>query len=110
MLRGVLHRLVNEGAIPVDRVIILTQYRETKDRLIGWTAAGLTLGAIGDEDTVAVETIHRFKGLEADATIVILDRLEKIRDHALAYIGLSRARFHLVVIGPPDVGASLGLG
>ncbi|MEA2010535.1 MAG: NERD domain-containing protein [Actinomycetota bacterium] len=108
-LRGVLHRLVNEGAIPADRVVILTQYREAKDRLIGTTSAGLTLDAIGTPDAVAVETIHRFKGLETDATIVILDRLEKVRDHALAYIGLSRARFHLVVIGPEGIGETLGL-
>jgi hypothetical protein len=97
-LRGILHR-----------VVILTQYRETKDRLVGTVSAGLPLDLIGTPDTVAVETIYRFKGLEADATIGVLDRLEKVRDHALAYIGLSRARFHLVVIGPPDVGASLGL-
>jgi len=106
-LRGVLHRLVNEGAIPADRVVILTQGRETKDRLVGQTSAGLPLGTIGTPDTIAVETIYRFKGLEADATIVILDRLEKDRDRALAYIGLSRARFHLVVISPPEVGAAL---
>ena len=106
-LRGILHRLVNEGAIPAERVVILTQGRETKDRLVGQTSAGLRLGTIGTPDTVAIETIYRFKGLEADATIVILDRLEKDRDRALAYIGLSRARFHLVVISPPEVGAVL---
>ncbi len=108
-LRGILHRLVNEGAIPADRVVILTQGRETKDRLVGQTSAGLSLGAIGTPDTIAVETIYRFKGLEADATIVILDRLEKDRDRALAYIGLSRPRFHLAVVGPPAVGAALGI-
>jgi hypothetical protein len=109
-LRGILHRLVNEGAIPPDRVVILTQRRETKDRLIGQTSAGLTLGTIGTPDTIAVDTIYRFKGLEADAVIVILDRLEKDRDRALAYIGLSRARFQLVVVAPPGVGEALGLG
>ncbi len=108
-LRGILHRLVNEGAIPADRVVILTQGRETKDRLVGQTSAGLSLGPIGTPDTIAVETIYRFKGLEADATIVILDRLEKDRDRALAYIGLSRPRFHLAVVGPPAVGAVLGI-
>ena len=90
-LRGILHRLANEGAIPPDRVVILTQRRETKDRLIGQTSAGLTLGTIGTPDTIAVDTIYRFKGLEADAVIVILDRLEKDGDRALACIGLSRA-------------------
>jgi len=39
---------------------------------------------------------------------VILDRIDKDRHRALAYIGMSRARFHLAVIGPPQVGAALG--
>jgi hypothetical protein len=108
-LRGILHRLVNEGAIPADRVVILTQRREAKDRLREQTPAGLKLGPIGESGSVAVETIHRFKGLEADATIVILDRLEKDRDRVLAYIGLSRARYQVVVVGPRVVGVTLGL-
>jgi hypothetical protein len=107
-LRRILHRLVNEGSIPADRVVILTQSRREKDRLVGTTLAGLTLGRVGEPGTVAVETIYRFKGLEADAAIVILDRIDKDRHRALAYIGMSRARFHLAVIGPPQVGAALG--
>ena len=96
------------GAIPADRVVILTQSRQGKDRLVGETLAGLTLGTVGEPGTVAVETIYRFKGLEADAAIVILDRIDKDRHRALAYIGMSRARFHLVVVGPQEVGAELG--
>ena len=107
-LRRILHRLVNEGSIPADRVVILTQSRKAKDSLVGESVAGLTLGTVREPGTVAVETIYRFKGLEADAAIVILDRIDKDRHRALAYIGMSRARFHLAVIGPPQVGAALG--
>ncbi len=57
---------------------------------------------------MAVETIHRYKGLEATAAVVILERLEKDRDRALAYIGLSRPRAQLVVVGPEQVGKALG--
>ena len=109
-LRGVLHRLVNEGNLATDDVVILTQSREMKDSLVGTTAAGIAIETIDDRtDGVAVDTIHRHKGLEASAAIVILDRLEKDRDRALAYIGLSRPRAQLVVIAPEAIGRVLGL-
>jgi ATP-dependent exoDNAse (exonuclease V) alpha subunit len=109
-LRGVLHELVNEGNLSTDEVVVLTQKRATKDRLIGQSPAGIALQTIEDRtDGIAVETIHRYKGLEATAAIVILERLEKDRDKAIAYIGLSRPRAQLVVIGPEDVGNCLGM-
>ena len=90
--------------------MILTQRRETKDQLVGRTPAGLPIEAVGNRSTgIAVETIHRYKGLEASAAIVILSRLEKPSDSALAYIGMSRPRAQLVIIGPEAVGATLGL-
>jgi len=109
-LKGLLHSLVNEGNLAPDDVVILTQKRATKDRLVGMMLAGHTLESVGDRtEGIAVETIHRYKGLEASAVIVILSRLQKERDRSLAYIGLSRPRAQLVVIGPREVGVSLGL-
>ncbi len=109
-LRGELHRLVNEGNVGTHDVVVLTQNRATRDRLIGVTLAGVQLEAMESHSNgVAVETIHRHKGLEAAAAIVILERLETDRDRSLAYIGLSRPRAHLAVIGPAPVGAALGM-
>lgn len=109
-LRGILHKLINEGNLSTDEVVVLTQKRATKDRLIGQTLAGLALETIEERTKgISVETIHRYKGLEATAAIVILERLEKERDKAIAYIGLSRPRAQLVVIGPEDVGVRLGM-
>ncbi len=104
-----LHPLINEGNLATSDVVVLTQKRATKDALIEVSVAGVTLEAIEERtDGVAIETIHRYKGLEAAAAVVILERLEKDRDRALAYIGLSRPRVQLVVIGPPAVGETLG--
>lgn len=109
-VRGTLHRLLNEGQLNPDQIVILTQYREDRDRLVGSRSAGTVLEPLDRVDEgIAVETIHRFKGLEADAAIVILTRLEKDRDRALAYIGLSRARAQLIVVGPEEVGVALGM-
>ena len=66
------------------------------------TRAGITLTGL-DGNGLVCETIHRFKGLEADAVIVVLDDLDEEKDRQLAYIGLSRARSMLVVIGPAVV-------
>ncbi len=107
-LRGALHRLVNEGKVLASGVVVLTQSRATKDRLVGKELAGLMLESTeGRGGGVLVETIHRFKGLEASAAIVILDRLDTDQDRALAYIGLSRPRAHLAIIAPPVVVAAL---
>ena len=109
-LRGVLHSIVNQGNLAPDDVVILTQQRESKDRLVDRTLAGMLLESIDDRTTgIAVETIHRYKGLEASTAIVILSRLEKPRDRSLAYIGLSRPRAQLVVIAPAEVGIALGM-
>jgi len=110
-LKRLLHSLVNEGNLATDDVVILTQKRATRDRLVGMTIAGHTLESVDDRtEGIAVETIHRYKGLEASAAIVILNRLEKERDKSLAYIGLSRPRAQLVIIGPQAVGFALGFG
>jgi hypothetical protein len=50
-LRGVLHELVNEGNLTTDDVVILTQRRDMRDRLIGQMPAGLPLETIGDRAT-----------------------------------------------------------
>jgi ATP-dependent exoDNAse (exonuclease V) alpha subunit len=54
-----------------------------------------------------VETIHRFKGLEADVCIVVIFEMDRPWDKALAYIGMSRARAQLYVMGPEAVRRSL---
>ena len=108
-LRGILHSLINDGNLATSDVVILTQKRATKDRLVGASAAGVTLETIDTRSNgVAIETIHRYKGLEATAAVVIMEQLETERDKALAYIGLSRPRVQLVVVGPQAVGKALG--
>lgn len=54
-----------------------------------------------------VETIHRFKGLEADVCIVLVFEMDRPWDQALAYIGMSRARVQLYVLGLEGVSESL---
>jgi ATP-dependent exoDNAse (exonuclease V) alpha subunit len=47
--------------------------------------------------------VHRFKGLEADVIILVLTEFDDDRDKAIAYIGMSRARAMLIVLGPKSI-------
>jgi len=108
-LRSLLHRLLNEGRLKPSQVAVLCQRKADVESLRGLSIAGTMLGdARTWGDAVLVETIHRFKGLEADVAIVVLWDFDRLWDRSLAYIGLSRPRAQLFVIGPPTVGAALG--
>jgi len=50
-------------------------------------------------NAVVVETIARFKGLESVATVILADRV-CANNSELSYVGVSRARALLIVVGP----------
>jgi superfamily I DNA/RNA helicase len=114
-----LHRLLNKGRLRPDQIVILSSATSGVDRVLGF---GELLGhplwraEQGVADTRAgrrpggalqVETVHRFKGLEADAAILLLDEVETLRERRVAYVGMGRARSVLTVIGPPQLAEAL---
>ncbi len=128
-LRSVLHRLrVDEGVKPWD-IAVLTGAR-LEDSPV-WHVAGRRFGnevlgnpAVDDggrslgltaqdvpelpSDVILCDTIRRFKGLERPVIILVevSPKDARILDKLL-YVGGSRARQHLVVIGPGEVLARL---
>lgn len=55
---------------------------------------------IRDDDTVLVDTIQRFKGLESPIVLLWgLDTIDLARSEELLYVGMSRAKSLLIVIG-----------
>jgi len=61
--------------------------------------------SVSDKGLVA-ETIHRFKGLESEAVVLVCSDVfvrqpEWIR--VLLYVGMSRARSALIILGPPSL-------
>jgi UvrD-like helicase C-terminal domain/Nuclease-related domain len=108
--------VVNQGGVPPEEVAILTSDRGLVDSLVGATVAGVRLVKPPSLDGIRVDTIHRFKGLEADAVFVILPdpargdggTLDEYQ-RKLVYVGLSRARSYLCLIARGTVGAALGL-
>lgn len=104
--RKSIHAVVKEQGVHPADVAVLSNSRGVVDLLRERRIGNLKLGPIGDGDLVA-ETIHRFKGLEAPAVVLIIDPSTTI-DLSLLYIGASRARAYLHVIS--DAGAAAKLG
>ncbi|MCL4250306.1 MAG: AAA family ATPase [Anaerolineae bacterium] len=107
-LQRVLHQLVNEEGIPAEDIVILTPASEKRSQWRNDDQLGnfIITWNLDTEMSMAARvcTIYSYKGLES--AVVILTELdlarEDIRDQ-LIYVGLSRARHHVVVVGelPP---------
>jgi hypothetical protein len=123
-LRAVLHRLrVDEGVKPWD-IAVLTGTR-LEDSAV-WAVPGRRYGnevlgnaAVDDaghhlgrpahlvprlpDDVILCDTIRRFKGLERPVIVLVELSEDDPKLEQLLYVGMSRARQHLVVIGPAAV-------
>lgn len=117
-LRRVLHRLrSDEGVRPWEIAVLVGGSLEDsavwKERRFGnevlWNGqvddAGRTLGLAATDvpeapsDVIVCDSIRRFKGLEKPVIVLVELRPDDERRERLLYIGSSRARQHLVVIG-----------
>jgi hypothetical protein len=115
-LKKKLDEVVNQGRVPAREVVILTSDRCLVDNMVGATIAGVRLVKPPSLEGIRVDTIHRFKGLEADAVFLILpdeargvDGMLDEYQRRLAYVGLSRPRSYLYVLARKSVGEALGL-
>ncbi len=91
-------RLIADEGVRPDQITIVSDHRTQVDGLVGTVVGGKKVGGLGSGGLTA-ETIYRYKGLENDVVFVVLDKVETDRQKALAYIGMSRAKALLVVIG-----------
>jgi hypothetical protein len=125
-VRRALHRVIDEGKVPPWDVVVLVGtalHRSDvwKARRFGnqvlWNGSvaddgrqlGLAAEAVPEQpaDTVLCETIHRFKGLDEKVAILADLRPEDPRLEQLLYVGITRARDHLVIVAPPAVARRL---
>jgi hypothetical protein len=103
-LRKAIATLVNEEHVQPGQIVILTPHGKDRSSLVEGQAMGnltLTWATDPTEHQVRVSSIHSFKGLESDIVILVeTDHLgNPARARRLCYVGLSRAKHHLVVIG-----------
>ena len=94
---------INDGQLGTSQIAVLSDRREDVEVIEN---ALDQLGIAG----VVVDTIHRFKGLESDAAVVILHDSDDDEIRRLAYVGMSRAKVVLHVVGNSSVRAKIKWG
>lgn len=100
IVEQLVYGMMEDGHLRPDQIAVLCESRSFADRLTERTVGDAAFVELGKHGVVS-ETIHRFKGLESDAIVVVFsgdsppDQLQK-----LAYVAMSRARAVLAVIGP----------
>lgn len=92
-----------EKGVDLSQIVLLSPYRFEKSLAVQAYTGRLPLIDIGERvpqaEHLAFSTIYKFKGLEADA-IILLDVTERLRkrDPAILRVGASRARASLTVM------------
>jgi hypothetical protein len=105
-------RLLSQGIRPSEIVILSTKTLPRSCLKDGWggeVGAGLREFKPGEDDggAVSFSTIHSFKGLEADA-VVVLDAVSADRSSPyLTYVGASRARVILSLLLAEEAGEEI---
>lgn len=100
------NRILDEG-LPKSKIVVLSDSKKVIDELLTIRVNGLPFSD-SSERGVRVETIHRFKGLDCEVVILILtDFVLEWDFKRLAYVGLSRARSALYVLGSAAIRQAL---
>lgn len=106
-LSRVLHRLVREQGVSPAAIAVLVSSRTAIPDLVEGGRVGafeVTDSHADAGDKVLVESVTRFKGLERDVVVLVrLDPVHYCEYVPMLYVGASRARAHLVVIGSEAV-------
>jgi hypothetical protein len=103
-LEKAIRKLLAEGIAPSD-IVILSPYRFKESDVrqiaenIGCTACDVQDLAGDPDDCIVFSTIHSFKGMESPAIVLTgITEISSDEQRSLLYIGMSRARSHLVVV------------
>ena len=108
-VRRAIDRLCDTDGVPPTQIAVLTTRTKTRDWLIAKLDGDPPLARWEHRTatTVLCETIHRTKGLEW--TAVIIATLDDPVDETLLYVGATRPRMHLTLIGPDSLGRAVGI-
>ena len=99
-LTSSLERLITRSKLVPEQIVILSADSSLLPQLEGREFGPATVGE--GPNSVRLESVRRFKGLEADAVILLMPGEVTEETKRLAYVGMSRARALLTVIGPDD--------
>ena len=84
-------------------ILVLTGHTALRDRIREESPGGFACTTWEDRHggDIVCETIHRMKGLERDA-VILMTTDDHLEEHLL-YVGMSRAVSRLLVVGPPTL-------
>ena len=106
-LRSVINKLIIEEGLEASDLTVLTAKSVESSCLSDLSVKSINLNIFSNyeiENSVRVETIRRFKGLEGKVIIVTeLDDVEELEDETkrnLMYVAYSRAKHHLIILNP----------
>jgi hypothetical protein len=106
-----LEMLTTLHGVPFSQIAVLTANRDLRDRLLatedGKSPLPLVRWEDRKEEAALCETIHRGKGLEK-AAVIIVDNSDEPRQQ-LVYIGTSRAMWSLTLIGKDPLAHLCGI-
>lgn len=106
--------IVKQGVSPGDITVLIAdalhkaEYYSCLQRLPLPKPATWLQEGVRSTTTVLLDTIQRFKGLESPIVILWgLDSIGPIQKHELLYVGLSRAKSVVILVGNSDTGCRL---
>ena len=101
--------MLDQGWRPEDLALLTTGSRSAEQRLRQEAGAEAYWSTFWDSDQVFYGHVLGFKGLERPAVILALnEQTISERSKERLYVGLSRARDQLLVVGDPEFVASVG--
>jgi len=108
-VRDSVQQLSQTYSIAFSQIAVLTMHTDVRDALLAEPIEGCPLVRWVDrsEDAILCETVHRTKGIERTAVIVV--DLSGEPDKRLLYIGVSRAVSVLRLVGPPALAHAAGV-
>lgn len=89
-------RLISEQKLRPEQIVVLADKMDFIEAMRERSVEAWSFCAYG-QTGIVVESVHRFKGLEADAIILVLLGDPMLGAKKLGYVGMSRARVYLAV-------------
>ena len=99
-------RLLREEGFDPRQLTVLVANQSIRE-LFDDSAFGRRTTGARTANSLTVETVETFAGLESDVVVLVLDDIETDLDRAVAYTGMSRARALLAVVGSKQARAAL---
>lgn len=111
---NIVHLIANERVSPSAIAVLIVDSQHKQDFYRALIRRPLPRPAVWGEEvnrtsqTVLLDTVQRFKGLEADVVFLWgLDGIDPGQHQELMYVGISRAKSYCCIVGQPETCRSL---